>query len=239
MWKTILPVSRSSYKQYLEIYVKTAIALRKFSGAIHVIKFFKQHPTTVMNSGASNSGPTIHTGRSTEHTQNVLHSNGHRTAGPSSLEHSPPTTDEVNSKWSYASTPPPPQVTMEWCFSMQPQLPTVSDDKLWATCDTCKYLANVGGSTKSNRDAGYSEYCHCSSQSFKVKTDKTLHQATTASLHTPSNSLLGAFAYSPKTYISFVCLSVCPHASAWLPLDGHPQNLKLGPFIKICQENPN
>jgi len=31
--------------------------------------------------------------------------------------------------------PPPPQVTMEWCFSMQPQLPAVSDNELWATCD--------------------------------------------------------------------------------------------------------
>lgn len=73
--------------------------------------------------------------------------------------------------------------------------------------DTCKYLANVGGSKMSYRDAGYSEYYHCFSQSLMVKTDKTSHQATTASFHISSNSLLGAFAYSPKTHISFVCLS--------------------------------
>ena len=85
------------------------------------------------------------------------------------------------------------------CFRQR----TVSNMRL----DTCKYLAKVGGSTKSNRDAGYSEYYHCFSQSLKVKTDKTLHQPTTASFHISSNSLLGAFAYSPKTHICFVCLS--------------------------------
>jgi hypothetical protein len=33
--------------------------------------------------------------------------------------------------------------------------------------------------------------------------------------------------------------SVCSHASARLPQDGHPLNLKLGPFMKICREYPN
>jgi len=72
--------------------------------------------------------------------------------------------------------------------------------------DTCKYLANVGSSTKSNRGAGYSDYHHCFSESLKVKTGKTSHQATTASFHFSSNSSC-AFSYSPKTHISFVCLS--------------------------------
>jgi len=104
-----------------------------------------------------------------------------------------------------AMPPPPPQVTMEWCFSMQPQLPTVSDNGTMSNMrlDTCKCLTNVGGSTKSNRDAGYCEYYHCFSQSLKEKTDKTPHQATTTSFHASSNSLLGAFAYSPKNAYHF------------------------------------
>jgi hypothetical protein len=34
-------------------------------------------------------------------------------------------------------------------------------------------------------------------------------------------------------------LSVCPHVSAWLPMDGFSQNLILGTCMKNYLENPN
>jgi len=37
-------------------------------------------------------------------------------------------------------------------------------------------------------------------------------------------SLLGAFTQSRKVLISYA-MSVCPHISVWLPLDGLPLNL--------------
>ena len=34
-------------------------------------------------------------------------------------------------------------------------------------------------------------------------------------------------------------LSVCPHVSARLPLDGFPLNVITGAFMKMCPANPN
>jgi hypothetical protein len=36
-----------------------------------------------------------------------------------------------------------------------------------------------------------------------------------------------------------VCLSVCLHVSARLPLHGFPRNLTLGAFTELCREIPN
>ena len=51
---------------------------------------------------------------------------------------------------------------------------------------------------------------------------------------------LGAFAKLPKVTISFdmsVCLSVCPHETAQLPLDGFPRILIFEHSSKICRES--
>jgi hypothetical protein len=59
-----------------------------------------------------------------------------------------------------------------------------------------------------------------------------------------SVQVLGAFAKFQKTIISFemslslfVCLSVCPHDTTRLPLEGFSCNLIFQYFSKICQEN--
>lgn len=111
------------------------------------------------------------------------------------------------------TSPPLLYVTMEWCFSTQPRLlfPTTNYEQ--HAIGHMQISGQRWGVAKSNRDAAYSECYRCFSQSLKVKTDQTSHQATTASFHISSNSLLGAFVYSPKMRISIVCLPSCISSS--------------------------
>jgi hypothetical protein len=44
---------------------------------------------------------------------------------------------------------------------------------------------------------------------------------------------------SGKCLLALACLSVRPHLSTWLPLDGFPWTLLLETFIKICPRDPN
>jgi hypothetical protein len=71
---------------------------------------------------------------------------------------------------------------------------------------------------------------HCCPSDVSTRTHGNIMQTT-----------LGAFALSGKATISFmsVCLSVCRHVSAPLPLDGFPWNLIFGTLMKICPGNPN
>jgi hypothetical protein len=56
--------------------------------------------------------------------------------------------------------------------------------------------------------------------------------------HVSVQSFLGAFVLSKHVHISFV-MSVCPHVSALLSLDGFSWNFMLQTLMKICVQNPN
>jgi hypothetical protein len=118
----------------------------------------------------------------------------------------------------------PPQVTMEWCFSMQPQLPTVSDNELWATWDWthANFWPTLGVAQR---------------WLFSVPQGKDTQNLTPAHQRFLPHLIQFITSHTRQKRIS--ASPICPHASARVPVGGHPQNLKLGPCMKICRENPN
>ena len=76
------------------------------------------------------------------------------------------------------------------------------------------------------------------SYNMDTDTDTPTHTARRGRKHICS-SFLGVFAKLQKTTISFVmfvCLSVSPHGTTRLPLDGFWRNFLFEPFSKICRE---